>query len=210
MKISNEIKTGIVIVTAVLATATFYIKTTSFNPAPYKVKTSFIYADGVKEDSIVKLSGIEVGRVTSIKFQYDPETKVEMELTLDQKAKLHEDTIAFISTSGMIGDAYIGLTPGSASKPVIKAGGTVISEDPIEMRKFWKKADAIATSLDATLLEIKNLAANVNGLVTDNRPRVNSIMTNIEELSVNFKEVSVNFKDFSQDLKQHPWKLLMK
>lgn len=203
MKISNELKTGVVIVVAILATATFYIKTTSFNPAPYKVKTSFRYADGVKEDSIVKLSGIEVGRVTSIKFQYDPETKVEMELTLDQKAKLHEDTIAFISTSGMIGDAYIGLTPGSAAKPLVKEGGTITSEDPIEMRLFWKKADAIAASLDATLLEIKSLAANVNGVVTDNKPRISTILMNVEEMSV-------NFKDFSQDLKQHPWKLLMK
>ena len=203
MKISNEVKTGVVIVVAILATATFYIKTTSFNAAPYKVKTSFTYADGVKEDSIVKLSGIEVGRVTSIKFQYDPETKVEMELTLDQKAKLHEDTLAFISTSGMIGDAYIGLTPGSAAKPLVKEGGVIKSEDPIEMRLFWKKADAIASSLDATLLEIKSLAANVNGVVTDNKPRINNILMNVEEMSV-------NFKDFSQDLKQHPWKLLMK
>jgi phospholipid/cholesterol/gamma-HCH transport system substrate-binding protein len=203
IKISNEVKTGIVVVAAILATATFYIKTTNFNAAPYKIKTAFTYADGVKQDSIVKLSGIEVGRVTGIKFQYDPETKVEMELTLDQKAKLHEDTIAFIATTGMIGDAYIGLTPGSAGKPLVKEGGTIASEDPIEMRKFWKKADAIATSLDATLLEIKSLAANVNGVVTDNKPRISSILMNVEEMSV-------NFKDFSQDLKQHPWKLLMK
>ena len=210
MKISNEAKTGIVIVMAILATATFYIKTTSFNPAPYKIKTYFTYADGIKQDSIVKLSGIEVGRVTSIAFRYDPETKVEMELTLDQKAKLHEDTIAFIATSGMIGDAYIGLTPGSADKPLVKAGGTIASEDPIQMRLFWKKADAIASSLEATLGEVKALAANanilttnINGVVTDNKPRINSILMNVEEMSV-------NFKDFSQDLKQHPWKLLMK
>jgi phospholipid/cholesterol/gamma-HCH transport system substrate-binding protein len=179
------------------------VKTTSFNAAPYKIRTSFTYADGVKEDSIVKLSGIEVGRVTGIKFQYDPETRVEMELTLDQKAKIHEDSIAFISTSGMIGDAYIGLTPGSGCRPLIKPGGTVTSEDPLEMRKLWKKADAIASSLDSTLIEIKNLAANVNGMVTDNRPRIDGIMTNLES-------TSANFKDFSQDLKQHPWKLLMK
>jgi ABC-type transporter Mla subunit MlaD len=103
----------------------------------------------------------------------------------------------------MIGDAYIGLTPGSGDKPVVKAGSTVISEDPIEMRKFWKKADAIASNLDKTLLEIKDLAANVNGIVKDNRPRIDSIVLNIEA-------TSVNFKDFSQDLKAHPWKLLMK
>lgn len=204
MKISNELKTGIVVVAAILATAVFYIKTTNFKAGEaYKVKTSFTYADGVKQDSIVKLSGIEVGRVTDIRFQYDPETKVEMELTIDQKARIHEDSIAFIATSGMIGDAYIGLTPGSATKPVVKAGGTIASEDPIEMRKLWKKADAIASNLDATLLQVKALAENANGILTDNRPKINSIVANIEQ-------TAVNFKDFSQDLKEHPWKLLMK
>jgi hypothetical protein len=37
----------------------------------------------------------------------------------------------------------------------------------------------------------------------DNRPRIDSIMKNIEATSVNFNE-------FSTDIKQHPWKLLMK
>jgi phospholipid/cholesterol/gamma-HCH transport system substrate-binding protein len=203
MKITNEVKTGMIVVAAILATALFYVKTTDFNAAPYKVKAFFSYADGIKEDSIVKLSGIEVGRVTGIRFQYDPETRVEVELTLVQKAKLHEDSLAFIATSGMIGDAFIGLTPGSSDKPVVKNGATVASEDPVQMRLFWKKADAIASNLDKTLLEIKDLAANVNNVVKDNRPRIDSIVMNIEQ-------TSVNFKDFSQDLKSHPWKLLMK
>lgn len=203
IKISNEAKTGIVVVAAVAAAALFYVKTTDFNAAPYTVKTYFTYADGIKQDSIVKLSGIEVGRVTDIRFQYAPETKVEVELTLNQKATIHEDSIAFIATSGMIGDAYIGLTPGSAAKPVVRAGATINSEDPMEMRLFWKKADLIADSLDATLREVKSLASNVNGVITDTKPRLDAILMNIEVMSV-------NFKDFSQDLKLHPWKLLIK
>ena len=203
MKMTNEVKTGMIVVAAIAATALFYVKTTDFNAAPYKVKTSFNYADGIKQDSIVKLSGIEVGRVTGIRFTHEPATKVEVELTLSKKAKLYEDSIAFIATSGMIGDAYIGLTPGSPDRPAVKNGGAVVSEDPIEMRIFWKKADAIASNLDKTLLEIKDLAANVNGVVKDNRPRIDSIVLNIEA-------TAVNFKDFSQDLKAHPWKLLMK
>jgi phospholipid/cholesterol/gamma-HCH transport system substrate-binding protein len=157
----------------------------------------------VKQDSIVKLSGIEVGRVSAIRFLYDPETKVEMDLAIDQKAKIHEDSIAFIATSGMIGDAYIGLTPGSASKPVVKPGGVVSSEDPVQVRNIWKKAEAIAGDLDATLLQVKVLAENVNGVVAENRSRIENILANIEQTSANAKE-------FSRDLKEHPWKLLMK
>jgi phospholipid/cholesterol/gamma-HCH transport system substrate-binding protein len=193
---SNEFKTGLVVVVAILVTALFWIKTTDFNARPYKLKTFFNYAEGIKPDSIVKLAGIEVGRVEKIQFQYVPETKVEVIMAISKKAKIHEDSIAFISTSGMIGDAYIGITPGSAEKAFLKNGALITSEDPVEMRKLMKKADAITQSLETTLAEVKTL-------VTDNKAKVDNIASNIEATTANFKE-------FSEDIKQHPWKLLMK
>lgn len=203
MKMTNEFKTGAIVVAALLVTALFYVKTSNFAGAPYKIKTCFNFADGVKEDSIVKLSGIEIGRVTKINFRYEPTTKVELLLTINKVAKIHADAIAYIATSGMIGDAYIGLTPGSPDQPYIKNGSEVASEDPVEARKLWKKAETIAENLDKTLIEVKDLAANLNGVVKDNRPRLDNIVVNIEQ-------TAVNFKDFSQEIKEHPWKLLMK
>lgn len=203
MKITNELKIGIIVMLAVMVGIIFWVKTTDFNARPYKLTTAFNYAEGVKQDSIVKLSGIDVGRVTSIKFVYEPETKVELVMTLDRIAKVREDSLAFISTSGLIGDAYIGITAGSPDKPFIKDGGKITSEDPIEMRKLMKKADAIAENLDKTLIEIKGLAGNLNGVVTDNKTKIDNIAGNLEQTSLNFKE-------FSEDIKRNPWKLLMK
>ena len=203
MKITNEAKTGMVVVAAIVVAVVFWVKTTDFNGKPYRVKTYFNYAEGIKVDSIVKLAGIEAGRVETVKFQYVPETKVELVLAINKKAKIREDSVAFISTSGMIGDAYIGVTPGLPDKAFVKDGAVLISEDPVEMRKLMKKADAISENLDKTLGEVKNLAENVNGLVKDNKNRIDNIATNLEETATNFKE-------FSSDIKQHPWKLLMK
>jgi len=203
MKITNEFKTGLIVVAAILAGVVFYVKTTDLSAKPYRLKTFFNYAEGIKADSIVKLSGVDVGRVENIEFKYTPDTKIELTLALDKKAKVHEDSLAFISTSGMIGDAYIGITSGSADKPFVKDGAMIASEDPVEMRKLMKKADAISENLDKTLLEVKSLASNVNNVVADNKTRIDSITSNLESTAVNFKE-------FSEDIKQHPWKLLMK
>ena len=203
MKISNELKVGVVIVAAIIAGIVFWVKTTDFTSKGYKVKTSFNYAEGIKPDSIVKLSGIDVGRVEKITFQYTPQTRIELIMTIDDKAKIHEDSVAFISTSGMIGDAYVGITAGSPDKPFVKNGGELASEDPVEMRKLMKKADAISENLDKTLAEVKNLASNVNSVVADNKIRIDGIASNLEQTAVNFKE-------FSDDIKQHPWKLLSK
>lgn len=203
MKITNELKTGIVVVVAIAGGIFLWVRTTDFSSKPYRVKTYFNYAEGIKADSIVKLSGIEVGRVEKIRFEYMPETKIELVLAINKQAKIHEDSVAFISTSGMIGDAYIGLTSGSSEKPFIKEGATLSSEDPVEMRKLMKKADAISENLDKTLVEVKMLAANVNDVVEDNKTRIDNIAVNLETTAVNFKE-------FSEDIKRHPWKLLIK
>ncbi len=204
MKMNNEIKTGIIVVAAIAVVTLFYVKTTDTTAAKaYKIKTYFNYAEGIKQDAIVKLAGIDVGRVEKIQFQYTPDTKVEMVMTISDKARIHEDSIAYIATSGMIGDAYVGITSGSADKPMVKDGGTVSSEDPIEFRKLWKKADVITDNLDKMLVEVKSLAENVNGVVKGNKARIDSIASNLEQ-------TAVNFKDFSADIKQHPWKLLMK
>ena len=196
MKITNEFKTGAVVIAAIAVALVFWVKTTDFKANPYKIKTYFNYADGVKQDSIVKLSGIEVGRVEKVGFVYNPDTKIEVVLNIKKSAKIHEDAVAFISTSGMIGDAYIGLTPGSTDRPFLKDGAVMMSEDPVEMRKLMKKAEAISESLQATLNDVKKL-------VSENQAGVNNIVANLETTSANFKE-------FSEDIKQHPWKLLMK
>lgn len=203
MKITNELRTGLVVAAAIVVAAMFWLKTASFTGKPYRLKTQFNYAEGIKPDSIVKLSGIEIGRVENIKFLYSPDTKVELTLLVNRKAKIHEDSIAFISTSGMVGDAYMGLTPGSPDKPFASDGAMIMAEDPVEMRKLMKKVDAISDNLDKTLIEFKDLAKNINGVVENNKSKIDSLVTNLEQTSANFKE-------FSEDIKRNPWKLLSK
>ncbi|MCX5665526.1 MAG: MlaD family protein [Candidatus Omnitrophica bacterium] len=203
MKITNELKTGLIVVAAIVVGAIFWLKTTNFSNKPYRLKAQFNYAEGLKADSVVKLSGIEIGRIENIKFIYTPDTKVELVLLIDNTAKIHEDSIAYISSSGIVGDAFLGLTPGSTDKPFVKNGDTVVSEDPVEMRKIMKQVDIIAGSLDKTLTEFRELTSNVNGVVKDNRTKIDSLLANMEQTAVNFKE-------FSEDIKKNPWKLLSK
>lgn len=195
MKFSKEIKAGIVVVIAVVGCVVFYAKTTNFRTGTYELKTFFTYAGNLKDNAIVKLSGINVGRLKRTGFVYDPKTKVECILELDDKAKVRKDSIAYIGSSGFIGDVHIGIT-GGRSEEFLKNHDVVGSEDPVETRLLMKKADSIADNLDKILLEVKNI-------ITDNEQGINDIVKNIESTTENFKE-------FSEDLKKHPWKLLFK
>ena len=195
MRFSNELKSGVVIIAAVAVAFIFFGKTVTIRQETVDLKTYFGYAGDLQKDAMVKFAGIEVGRVKEIKFVYEPETRVECILEIDAGAKVRTDSIAYIGTAGFVGDAYIGITRGSAEE-FLKNGDAILSEDPLQMRLLMKKADDIASNLDETLIQIK-------GLVVDNRQNVDNIILNVESITENFKE-------FSEDLKEHPWKLMFK
>lgn len=195
MKISNEVKAGVVVLAALLIGAFFFLKTANFQTRTYELKTYFKFAGDLKKDAVVKLAGIEAGRVTTMNFLYDPETKVECIITLNDNIKVRQDSIAYIGTAGFVGDAYIGITGGAAPE-FLNDGDTVTSEEPVQMREVMKE-------VGKTLQEVQSLAANVNGVVKDNKPGIDKIISNVEVTTANLKE-------FSEDVKKHPWKLLFK
>ena len=194
-KITNELKVGLVIFAAILTGLFFWIKTSDFKSEMYRLKTYFTRADGIRPNAVVALAGIEVGRVENVRFVYESNTMVELVLLIDKKARVKEDSIAFVASTGFVGDAYIGITPGVSDR-FLRDGATLLSEDPVEMRELMKRADKIAKNLDVVLSDIKTI-------VSDNRDKVDSIIVNLEETSANFNE-------FSDDIKRHPWKLIMK
>ena len=51
--------------------------------------------------------------------------------------------------------------------------------------------------------DIRKLVNNVDDMVVDNRGGIDNIIADLEATARNFKE-------FSEDIKHHPWKLLMK
>ncbi|MDD4957205.1 MAG: MlaD family protein [Candidatus Omnitrophica bacterium] len=195
MRIPNEIKAGMVILLAAAVTVLFFIKTADFRSKTYTVETYFVYAGDLQSDAVVKLSGVEVGRLKALEFIYEEGTKVKCVLEINEDARLRNDSTAYIGTAGFVGDAYIGITPGTSDK-FAEAGSIIASEDPVQMRLIMKKADMIADNLNNILVQVKELVA-------DNKKGVDSIVSNLEDTTENFKE-------FSADLKKHPWKLLFK
>lgn len=96
----------------------------SFSFAPtYQVHAYFDNLGGLKVRAPIKSSGVVVGRVTGITFD---NTRFQALVTLDieRQFEFPADTSASILTSGLLGDQYIGLTPGGDEKDL--ADGTEI------------------------------------------------------------------------------------
>lgn len=86
----------------------------------YPVVAKFERVDGVTVGSDVRLSGVKVGAVSNIAL--DPDTyQAKVGLTIASSVKIPSDSIAKISTDGLLGGAYVSLEPGSETE-MLKSG----------------------------------------------------------------------------------------
>ena len=77
-------------------------------------------------DAPVKIAGVRVGKVLSIRLQ---RYVAEVELRIDPGLELPADTVASIRTTGLLGEAFVALSPGGASE-VLKDGGRIEQTEP--------------------------------------------------------------------------------
>ncbi|HLT98906.1 MAG TPA: outer membrane lipid asymmetry maintenance protein MlaD [Burkholderiaceae bacterium] len=96
----------------------------SFSFAPtYKVQAHFDNLGGLKVRAPVKSSGVVVGRVSGISFDNERfQAVVSMEL--ESKYQFPSDSSVSILTSGLLGEQYVGITPGGEDK-MLAEGSTV-------------------------------------------------------------------------------------
>src|SRR5258708_8506292 len=96
----------------------------SFSAADsYQVNAKFENIGGLKVRAPVKSAGVVVGRVGDIRFDNESFEAV-VALNIDGRYQFPKDSSAKILTSGLLGEQYIGLSPGGDSVN-LKSGDTL-------------------------------------------------------------------------------------
>ena len=96
----------------------------SFSFAPtYQVQARFDNLGGLKVRAPVKSSGVVVGRVAGVSFD-NQRYQAVVTLDIEKSFQFPKDSSASILTSGLLGEQYIGLTPGGEEK-MLAQGDTI-------------------------------------------------------------------------------------
>jgi phospholipid/cholesterol/gamma-HCH transport system substrate-binding protein len=78
----------------------------------YQVKAKFDNVGGVKPKAAVRSAGVVVGRVENIVFD-DKSFQAVVTLALESQYVFPKDSSLKILTSGLLGEQYLGIEPGS-------------------------------------------------------------------------------------------------
>ena len=114
-KYSLEFAVGIFVFLGLLCVAYLTVrlgKMDMFSAKNYSVVAKFGSVSGLKSGAEVMISGVSVGKVSSIELA--PDYRATVRMNIREGIELSEDTGASIKTSGLIGDKYIALSPGGS------------------------------------------------------------------------------------------------
>jgi phospholipid/cholesterol/gamma-HCH transport system substrate-binding protein len=185
----QEIKVGLVVLGLLLlmAFSVFFLGgSTNMLEGRYRLHASFGDISGLREGAVVRLAGIDVGEVTSIKFSDDPSLKrvfVQLNVMERYKSRIREDSVASIQTEGVLGDKYIAVSVGSPEKNELEGGAWITTNEPLEFLSYVTKATEI---LDNSA----GIARKINFMLGDDQDSARASLANaITTLEALLREV---------------------
>jgi len=115
---------GALVLAAAIAFLVFaYQKAGQRSYSGYPLTARFSSVDGLSTGGDVRIGGVKVGQITSIKI--DPESYLALvDLMIVPDIKVPVDSIASVATEGLLGGKYIGILPGSSDQ-MLKQGARI-------------------------------------------------------------------------------------
>src|SRR3569833_222814 len=139
---------------------------------------------GLGKGTVTRYNGIEVGRVTNLEFDpQDPKTVI-ITLLVQPTLTIREDSDASIDSQGFTGGAYVEITGGTATSPILVAHEG--QRYPVIKTKQSTFAQ-LQQSVPEVVNKVSVAASRLNDMLNDdNRRNIGKILANLVVFSVVF------------------------
>src|SRR5580765_3739567 len=166
-----ELRVGIFVLVGllVIAAGIFYVTGAGFLGPKYRLVTYLPEVAGVSNGAPVRLDGVDVGNVESIKLTprtagHAPEKSrnIEVVLKLDKKFQgdILTDSTASLVTEGLLGNRYVNLTRGFTGAP-LKEGQEIPGAEEKAIKEVVERSADVLSNLQALSDEVKDLLGGV-------------------------------------------------
>jgi phospholipid/cholesterol/gamma-HCH transport system substrate-binding protein len=184
---SAQIRVGIfVFATLVTLMAGIFLlgsRTQYFRPQ-YTLKAVFSNVGYLLEGAGVYLAGVQVGRVGEIRFFEDlaaQKVLVVLKIAHDYQERIRQDSVAVITSSGLLGDKYIDITLGSESEPELLEGMFIRTQEPADYGQLIRQGEEV---LKNTIEITSALAALTAGFRSSQAPMaVADLLTSLAQIA---------------------------
>jgi phospholipid/cholesterol/gamma-HCH transport system substrate-binding protein len=165
----SELKIGVMAVVAVALTALLVIAVggaSGFAWERYELKTSFADVQGLKSGAIVRIAGVEVGKVTSVELS-GAGVEVGLSIKKENRSRVTSNSRASIGSMSLLGEPLIDVSAASTGTP-LKDGDSIQSvKPPVQFNDVAASANDGIVTATALLKDIRAGKGTVGKLFTD-------------------------------------------
>ncbi len=135
---------------------------------------SKVAVDGIKPNSFIKYKGINIGKVTNIKFKENDFSEIEFDLIIRKDLPIKEGSILKVDQSGLLGNNFLRLIQNDSSNDILNENGSLQIKTS-SMSQMLETAPNLTGKID-------ELLSNANEIInTENAKHIRSILISIKD-----------------------------
>lgn len=163
----SQLRVGLTVLFAsiVLAVLIFLMSgTTGLFTPKIRLRSYFDDAQGLRNGAPVRLQGVDVGNVTSVRVVPNKEpnpVEVTMKVTTKYSFSIRKDSVASMSTAGVLGETYINIDSSHARARPAGDGDVLATRDTPDIQDVVRASQGTLQNLDALLKRTDRILAFV-------------------------------------------------
>lgn len=150
----------------------------------FEVYAYFANLNGLDTGAQVHVSGLNAGSVSDIRVprQVPPRFRVTLKITRKFRPLLRRNSVATISSQGMVGDEFVEIDPGKNPGEVCAPGCTIQSKEPTNLSDLLEEGGDVMHTLNSTLESATRVANHADRALATFDARGRSGVTGPEHL----------------------------
>ena len=193
MKLSNEIKTAILVLSGILMfiVGFSYLKSNNIFSSDRTFFAIYDDIEGVSVGTPVTVSGFNVGSIQDISF-YQNTMDILVKFRVENKVKFSKNSVAQIYETGLIGGKALAILPNNG--PLAQSGDTLRSSIAPGLTELVNdKLSPLQEKIESTFVSADSLLKNINNVLDVNsQNQIKESFSQLSDLAVNLKESAEN------------------
>ena len=193
MKLSNEIKTAILVLSGILMfiVGFSYLKSNNIFSSDRTFFAIYDDIEGVSVGTPVTVSGFNVGSIQDISF-YQNTMNIIVKFRVENKVKFSKNSVAQIYETGLIGGKALAILP--IKGPSAQSGDTLRSSIAPGLTELVNdKLSPLQEKIESTFVSADSLLKNINNILDVNsQNQIKESFSQLSDLAINLKESAEN------------------
>jgi len=173
------------------------------NGSRYSLTVTFDNVSGLIPDANVMYAGVSVGKVRTISLNTGAKQNISVILAINDGVTIRRDAKFVVNQSGLLGDRYVDIVPGSLTAEPLKPGDTVPGTTSVDLTEAIRNVVEVLHQAGGTIERVNGMLQRIDGAIkrvdeltlsTQNLNHVSSILAQVDATTSNAVSLTASLR----------------